>query len=125
MQINIHFARDTDGRWVAEIPEFTGAVGFGANKAEAKAAALVMAREISIAELKDSEPRTVTSGVCSPPNWCQCGVVTKILPGLCLSDSRTEESPPILVWEGLSREQSSEHPVCSASIRALALHLHP
>lgn len=65
MQINIHFARDTDGRWVAEIPEFTGAVGFGANKAEAKAAALVMAREISIAELKDSEPRTVTSGVCS------------------------------------------------------------
>lgn len=24
MQINIHFAPNTEGRWVAELPEFTG-----------------------------------------------------------------------------------------------------
>ena len=51
MVVSVQFARDREGRWVAEIPEFAGAVGFGPNKAEAKAAALSMAKEIAAAAL--------------------------------------------------------------------------
>ena len=58
MVVSVQFARDREGRWVAEIPEFAGAVGFGPNKAEAKAAALSMAKEIAMAERDDSETTT-------------------------------------------------------------------
>ena len=53
MTITIMYERDADGRWIAEIPEFPGAVACGSTKADAKDAVRAVAREIALAESKD------------------------------------------------------------------------
>ena len=53
MKITIKFERGTDGRWMAEVPEFSGAMAYGSTKFEARAAVLAVAREVAIAQMPD------------------------------------------------------------------------
>ena len=43
MQFNIETERETDGRWIAEIPEIPGALAYGKTQEEAKANAYALA----------------------------------------------------------------------------------
>ncbi len=44
--MTILYARETDGRIIAEIPEFPGVMAYGTTKAEAKAAVMKLGREV-------------------------------------------------------------------------------
>lgn len=39
MKLSVEVELETDGRWVAEVPEIPGALGYGATRAEAECAA--------------------------------------------------------------------------------------
>ncbi len=43
MQFNIEIERETDGRWICEIPEIPGAMAYGATEEQAKAKAYALA----------------------------------------------------------------------------------
>ncbi len=43
MRFSIHTERETDGRWIAEIPEIPGAMAYGAARQEAVAKAYAIA----------------------------------------------------------------------------------
>jgi predicted RNase H-like HicB family nuclease len=43
LQFNIETARETDGRWIAGIPEIPGALAYGKTQEEAKANAYALA----------------------------------------------------------------------------------
>ena len=43
MRFNIETERETDGRWIAEIPELPGALAYGKTEEEAKANAYALA----------------------------------------------------------------------------------
>jgi len=43
VQFNFELDRETDGRWIAEIPEVPGALAYGASPEEAKAKAYALA----------------------------------------------------------------------------------
>ena len=43
MQFNFEIDRETDGRWIAEIPEVRGALAYGTSAEEAKAKAYALA----------------------------------------------------------------------------------
>ncbi len=43
MQFNIETERETDGRWIAEIPEIPGAMAYGTTEDQAKAKAYALA----------------------------------------------------------------------------------
>ena len=54
MKVTIKFERETDGRWMASIPQFSGAIAYGSTKIQARTAVLAFAREAAIAEMPDS-----------------------------------------------------------------------
>ncbi|MBZ5666970.1 MAG: type II toxin-antitoxin system HicB family antitoxin [Acidobacteriia bacterium] len=43
MRFNFEIDRETDGRWIAEIPEVPGAMAYGVSEEEAKAKAYALA----------------------------------------------------------------------------------
>lgn len=43
MRFNFEIERETDGRWIAEIPEVPGAMAYGSSAEEAKAKAYALA----------------------------------------------------------------------------------
>jgi predicted RNase H-like HicB family nuclease len=43
LQFNIEIERETDGRWICEIPEIPGAMAYGATEEQAKAKAYALA----------------------------------------------------------------------------------
>lgn len=43
MRFNFQIERETDGRWIAEIPEVPGAMAYGSSAEEAKAKAYALA----------------------------------------------------------------------------------
>ena len=43
MRFNFQIERETDGRWIAEIPEVPGALAYGSSAEEAKAKAYALA----------------------------------------------------------------------------------
>jgi len=43
VQFNFQIERETDGRWIAEIPEVPGALAYGSSAEEAKAKAYALA----------------------------------------------------------------------------------
>jgi predicted RNase H-like HicB family nuclease len=43
LRFNIETERETDGRWIAEIPELPGALAYGETEEEAKANAYALA----------------------------------------------------------------------------------
>ena len=47
MRFNIETERETDGRWIAEIPGIPGAMAYGKTEQEAKANAYAIAMERS------------------------------------------------------------------------------
>jgi predicted RNase H-like HicB family nuclease len=50
MRFNFQIERETDGRWIAEIPEVPGALAYGSSEEEAKAKAYALvlyARRVS------------------------------------------------------------------------------
>lgn len=46
MDYSIEFGRETDGRWIAEIPSVPGAMAYGATKQEAEAGARAIADRV-------------------------------------------------------------------------------
>jgi predicted RNase H-like HicB family nuclease len=54
VNFKIEFDREEDGRWIAEIAELPGVMGYGATKAEAEAAVEALALRV-IADRIESE----------------------------------------------------------------------
>jgi len=48
--------RETDGRWMAEIPELPGVMAYGASKDEASTAVLVLALRVAADRIEHGEP---------------------------------------------------------------------
>jgi predicted RNase H-like HicB family nuclease len=46
MNFRIEFDRETDGRWIAEVPELPGVLAYGASRHEAQAAVEVLALQV-------------------------------------------------------------------------------
>jgi predicted RNase H-like HicB family nuclease len=47
------FDRETDGRWIAEIPALPGVLAYGASRDEAQANAVTLAQQVEQDKLKD------------------------------------------------------------------------
>ena len=59
MNFHVEFDREEDGRWIAEIPELPGVMGYGASQEEAKAKVEALALRVvadRIEENKQSIP---------------------------------------------------------------------
>jgi predicted RNase H-like HicB family nuclease len=58
MTLCIEFEREEDGRWIAEIPKWPGALAYGATKEEAarKAEAIALRAATDSMDLKKSNP---------------------------------------------------------------------
>ena len=46
MNFGIELERETDGRWIAEVPEFSGALTYGASREQALAKVQALARRV-------------------------------------------------------------------------------
>jgi predicted RNase H-like HicB family nuclease len=62
MQLTIETERETDGRWIAEVPELPGVMAYGATKSEAIVKAEVLALRVLADRLEHDEckPSDVT-----------------------------------------------------------------
>ena len=50
MKLKVEFDRETDGRWIAEVPELPGVLAYGKTRAKALAAVEALARLRVIAD---------------------------------------------------------------------------
>ena len=55
MRFNFEIERETDGRWIAEIPEVPGAMAYGSTEEEAKAKAYALALHAIADDVEDSK----------------------------------------------------------------------
>ena len=55
MQFNFELDHETDGRWIAEIPEVPGALAYGTSAEEAKAKALALYAVANDVERQDTK----------------------------------------------------------------------
>jgi predicted RNase H-like HicB family nuclease len=55
VQFNFEIDRETDGRWIAEIPEIPGAMAYGSSEGEAKAKAYALALHAIADDVEKSE----------------------------------------------------------------------
>lgn len=55
MTFKIEFAREADGRWVAEIPDLAGVLCYGANQSEAVAKVQALALRVLAERLEHQE----------------------------------------------------------------------
>ncbi|MDO8433580.1 MAG: type II toxin-antitoxin system HicB family antitoxin [Candidatus Binatus sp.] len=46
MKFRIEFDRETDGRWIAEVPELPGVLAYGETRAAAREAIILLAVEV-------------------------------------------------------------------------------
>ena len=67
MQFNIETERETDGRWIAEIPEIPGALAYGKteNQARAKSYALALRAIADDVEKSKRVPQSFSIGCIS------------------------------------------------------------
>ena len=68
LQFNIETQRETDGRWIAEIPEIPGAMAYGRTEQQAKAKAYALAlRAIADDDVEKSKsvPQSIRIGCIS------------------------------------------------------------
>jgi predicted RNase H-like HicB family nuclease len=67
LQFNIETERETDGRWIAEIPEIPGALAYGKteNQARAKAHALALRAIADDVEKSKRVPQSISIGCIS------------------------------------------------------------
>jgi predicted RNase H-like HicB family nuclease len=56
MTFAIEFDRETDGRWIAEIPELPGVMAYGETKESAAAAVELLAAQILADRPQNNEP---------------------------------------------------------------------
>jgi predicted RNase H-like HicB family nuclease len=64
LQFNIETERETDGRWIAEIPEIPGALAYGKTEEEAKANAYALALRSIADDVEKSRdvPKSINIG---------------------------------------------------------------
>lgn len=67
MRFNIETERETDGRWIAEIPEIPGALAYGESEEEAKANAYALALRSIADDVERSKrvPESISIGCIS------------------------------------------------------------
>jgi len=63
MKLTIRFLRETDGRWIADVPELPGVTGYGATKEEAAIKAEALALRVIAEEIEHGELGWETAGV--------------------------------------------------------------
>lgn len=59
MKLTIETDQEDDGRWIAEVPELSGVLAYGATRDEAMARAEVLALRVLAEQLEHSEARPV------------------------------------------------------------------
>lgn len=59
MQLTIETERETDGRWIAEVPELPGVLAYGATESEAAAKAEALALRVLADRLDYGESKPV------------------------------------------------------------------
>jgi predicted RNase H-like HicB family nuclease len=55
VRLSVEFAREDDGRWIADVPEMPGVTAYGATEAEAFAAVRKLALEVIADRLDQGE----------------------------------------------------------------------
>ena len=67
MQFNIEIERETDGRWIAEIPEIPGALAYSRTEKQAKAKAYALALRAIADDVEKSKrvPQSISIGCIS------------------------------------------------------------
>jgi predicted RNase H-like HicB family nuclease len=68
LRFNIETERETDGRWIAEIPEIPGALAYGKSEDEAKANAYALALRSIADDVEKSQavPKSISIDCLSP-----------------------------------------------------------
>lgn len=59
MKLTIETEQEEDGRWIAEVPELSGVLAYGATRDEAMARAEVLALRVFAEQLEHGEARPV------------------------------------------------------------------
>jgi predicted RNase H-like HicB family nuclease len=59
MKLTIETERETDGRWIAEVPELPGCLAYGATESEAAAKAEALALRVLADQLDHGERKPV------------------------------------------------------------------
>ena len=59
MNLTIETEQEDDGRWIAEIPELSGVLAYGATRDEAMARAEILALRVLAEQLEHGEARPV------------------------------------------------------------------
>jgi predicted RNase H-like HicB family nuclease len=63
MKLTIETELEDDGRWIAEVPELSGVLAYGATQDEAMAKAEVLALRVLAEQLEHSEARPMTLSI--------------------------------------------------------------
>jgi predicted RNase H-like HicB family nuclease len=63
MKLRVEFDRETDGRWIAGIPELPGVLAYGETRAEALAAAQALALRVIADRIENGELEPVPSSL--------------------------------------------------------------
>ncbi|HEX9743777.1 MAG TPA: type II toxin-antitoxin system HicB family antitoxin [Nitrospiraceae bacterium] len=66
MNFNIECERETDGRWLAEVPGLPGVLAYGASAEEAMAKAEVLALRVLAERLEHQETRALNISISIP-----------------------------------------------------------
>lgn len=66
MNFSIECERETDGRWLAEVPELPGVLAYGASADEATAKAEVLALRVLAEQLEHNETRALNISISIP-----------------------------------------------------------
>jgi len=60
MQLTLEVEREEDGRWLAEVPQLSGVLAYGATQAEAMSKAEVLALRVLAERIEHGEAKPVT-----------------------------------------------------------------
>jgi len=55
LRFKVEFERETDGRWIAEVPDLPGVLAYGADRAEAQAKVQALALRVVAERLEHGE----------------------------------------------------------------------
>lgn len=66
MNFSIECERETDGRWLAEVPELPGVLAYGASADEATAKVEVLALRVLAEQLEHNETRALNISISIP-----------------------------------------------------------
>lgn len=66
MQLTLETERETDGRWIAEVPELSGVLAYGATREEAMAKAEALAFRVLADRLEHGEAKPMGITIAVP-----------------------------------------------------------